>query len=81
MRKLTDRMRSATEQLLAEAGYPGGRGLPPLTIWSGTTSAGGRGFWASLFGTAGPSDSEAMRRGRGVPAFEGRRKDPQALFL
>lgn len=33
-----------------------------VTIWSGTTAAGGRGFWASLLGTSGPSESEAMRR-------------------
>ncbi len=26
-------------QLLAQAGYPGGRGLPPLTIWSGARQA------------------------------------------
>jgi len=28
-----------TRELLAEAGYPGGRGLPPLTIWSGARQA------------------------------------------
>jgi len=28
-----------TRDLLAEAGYPGGRGLPPLTIWSGARQA------------------------------------------
>ncbi len=33
-----------------------------VTIWSGSSSAGGRGFWASLFGTSGPSESEVMRR-------------------
>lgn len=33
-----------------------------VTIWSGTSSAGGRGFWATLFGTSGPSESEVMRR-------------------
>jgi peptide/nickel transport system substrate-binding protein/oligopeptide transport system substrate-binding protein len=26
-------------ELLAEAGYPGGRGLPPLTVWSGARGA------------------------------------------
>lgn len=33
-----------------------------VTIWSGTSTAGGRGFWASLFGTSGPSESEVLRR-------------------
>ena len=28
--------RKKSRDLLAEAGYPGGRGLPPITIWSGT---------------------------------------------
>jgi peptide/nickel transport system substrate-binding protein/oligopeptide transport system substrate-binding protein len=28
-----------TRDLLADAGYPGGRGLPPLTIWSGARQA------------------------------------------
>jgi ABC-type transport system substrate-binding protein len=27
------------QELLAQAGYPGGRGLPPLTIWSGARQA------------------------------------------
>jgi peptide/nickel transport system substrate-binding protein len=28
--------RQKARDLLADAGYPGGRGLPPITIWSGT---------------------------------------------
>ena len=28
--------RQKAQNLLTEAGYPGGRGLPPITIWSGT---------------------------------------------
>src|SRR5262245_9770674 len=28
----------AARELLAQAGYPGGRGLPPIAIWSGTKS-------------------------------------------
>jgi peptide/nickel transport system substrate-binding protein/oligopeptide transport system substrate-binding protein len=30
---------STTRELLADAGYPGGRGLPPLTVWSGARQA------------------------------------------
>jgi len=32
-----------------------------ITVWSATTTAGGRGFWSSLFGTATPSHSEVTR--------------------
>lgn len=31
------------------------------TIWSATNTAGGRGFWGTLFGTGGKSQSEATR--------------------
>lgn len=31
------------------------------TIWSSTVNAGGRGFWASLFGSGGKSSTEVMR--------------------
>lgn len=31
------------------------------TVWSATHTAGGRGFWGSLFGTGGKSQSEATR--------------------
>ncbi len=33
-----------------------------ITVWSATTTEGGRGFWASLFGTGTPSHSEVMRQ-------------------
>ena len=32
-----------------------------ITVWSASTTAGGRGFWASLFGTGGKSTSEVTR--------------------
>ena len=31
------------------------------TVWSATNTAGGRGFWGTLFGTGGKSQSEATR--------------------
>ncbi len=31
------------------------------TVWSATNTAGGRGFWSSLFGTGDKSQSEVMR--------------------
>lgn len=33
-----------------------------VTVWSATTTEGGRGFWSSLFGTATPSHAEVMRQ-------------------
>jgi len=32
-----------------------------VTVWSASATAGGRGFWASLFGTSGKSTSEVTR--------------------
>jgi TolB-like protein len=32
------------------------------TVWSATNTAGGRGFWGTLFGTGGNSQSEATRK-------------------
>jgi len=31
------------------------------TVWSATATAGGRGFWGSIFGSSGKSESEATR--------------------